>query len=329
MKYVSRLIKNLILISIPLILICVYTFIYPMSYMAVEYPMWAEEKNYVNQPQKASNQASSPATLIIGDSRAKSGIIPSELAEDGSVYNISIGGASTVEMYYAVRNYLKNHEAPEKAFVIFAPYHFCELDNWNQTLYYNYLSLPELMEAETNALKMQDKNIHYTGWLPDILSFKLRLPNKYLDAIYTSRLGQNLNENREKYDSVRRDLGYTAFGEDEENNEVSYEVHCPSFDLSPMADHYYIKLLDTLKDAGVRVIVEQAPVNPASDEQITEEFREGYRSYLEKTTKDYPGITVEKEIPVYDKNCFGDNNHLNRRGAEKYTAMIREKYRLT
>ena len=324
MKPYIRLLKNLILISVPLILICVYSYVNPMGYMAVEYPMWIEEKDYVSQ--KTAGDAA-PETLVIGDSRAKSSIIPGELKEDGSAYNIAIGGASPVEMYYAAKNYLSNHPAPRNIIVIFAPYHFCRLDNWDQTLYHNYLSLPELLDAEANALRLGDDEVNYKGWLPDIISFKLRLPNKYLDAIYTSRIGGNLAVNTEKYDSVRRDLGYTAFGEEEENNEENYEVHFQDFDVSPMSEYYYLKLLDLLNDTGAQMIIEQAPYNEKSDSLITEDFRNGYRAFLDDTEEKYPGSLIEKEVPVYDKDCFGDNNHLNRRGAEKYTAEIRGKYK--
>ncbi|MBQ7724053.1 MAG: hypothetical protein IJT63_00465 [Lachnospiraceae bacterium] len=292
--------------------------------MAVEYPMWLEEKDYVNQTAAGDD---TPDTLIIGDSRAKSSVIPGELTDDGAAYNIAIGGASPVEMYYAAKNYLSSHPAPRNVIVIFAPYHFCKLDNWNQTLYYNYLSFSELLDAEANAVRLGDRGVIYEGWLPDLISFKLRLPNKYLDAIYTSRIGGNLKENTEKYDAVRRDLGYTAFGEEEENNEENYEVHFREFDISPMSEYYYLKLLDLLKDTGAKMIIEQAPYNEKSDSLITDEFSNGYRAFLEKAEERYPESIIEKEIPVYDKKCFGDNNHLNKRGAEKYTAEIREKYK--
>ncbi len=324
-KYVVKLVKKFILLSIPLILISVYTGLNMMGCLSVEYPMWAEEKDYVNQP---SGEGESPEILIIGDSRAKSGIIPGMIREDGSVYNIAIGGATGLEMYYAVRNYLKSHEAPEQAIVIFAPYHFCEMDNWGQTLYYDYLTIPELMEAEKEGFKHRDKSLHYQGWISDLISFKLRLPNKYLDAVYTSRFGGNLSKNLEKYDSVRKDFGYTVFGEAEETHDLNYETHHPEFDLSPTMDSYYIKLLDLLNSNGVRVTIAQAPVNASSEEVITEEFKEGFSGYMEKISERYPEFTVEKEMPVYDDSFFGDNNHLNRRGAEKYTAEFVMRYHI-
>ena len=118
----ARLVKNFILISIPLILLCILAYVFPMSYMTVEYVMWDEEFENSESPYMAAK------TLIIGDSRAKSSVLPAMLHED--TYNIAIGGATPIEMYYAVENYIEHNGAPENAVVVFAPYHFCDIDNW-------------------------------------------------------------------------------------------------------------------------------------------------------------------------------------------------------
>ncbi len=320
MKTFLRLLKNFIILSIPLVLLSAYAFINPMGYMTVEYPMWAEEKNAIK------GGIEDKKTLIIGDSRAKSGLIPYLLNEDNEVYNIAIGGATSIEMYYAARKYLKNHEAPENAVVIFAPCHFCQIDNWQQTLYYNYLSLPEVLEVEWNAIKYGEKSINYQGSLSDVLSFYLRLPNKYMDAMVNARFTGNSTVNREKYDSVRSEGGYTFFGNEDYNDQLNYEAHYEGFDHLPMVDHYYIRLLDLLRNEGINVIIEQSPINDASARVIKEEFYEGYREYMDDIESRYPEFTMEKVIPVYDNSFFGDNNHMNRRGAERFTAEFREKY---
>ena len=318
-KSLNRLIRNLILISLPLIAISLYAALFPMKYMAVEYTMWQEEKDFVND--SGVNN-----TLILGDSRAKSGILP-EMVGD-SVYNAAIGGSTSVEMYYAVKNYLKNHRAPEKAVIIFAPYHFCEMDNWQQTLYYNYLTLPELAEVETEAYKKKEKAVHYQDWAPDILSFKLRLPNKYLDAIYQAKFSANYSSNLEKYNSVREDSGYTEFGTDNGNDSLNYETHHETFDYSPLVVSYYERLLTLLEDNGVKVWIIQSPINQASAEKITDAFYSGYDEFMTSVEEKHRGFVVEHSIPAYDNGYFGDNNHLNRKGAEKFTKEVISKYDL-
>lgn len=311
-----RILKNLILAMVPLIVLVLFTFIFPMSYMSEEYVMWREELDYVNQSGAYSD------TVILGDSRAKSSIIPAMLETDGSVYNIGIGGATPIEMYYALKNHIKNNGAPKEAIVIFAPYHFCDIDNWDQTLFNNYLSISEITEVFERAVQYRNSTILKDGWFTDGLSFRLRLPNKYLAQIYEARFTRYDARNRARYDSVRKDLGYCEFGSDPGNDGESYEVHHSTFNYDPMVTFYYDELIGMLVRNGVKVTILQTPVNETSSELITPEFRSGYADFLTSIEEKYKGITVYKEIPCYENRFFGDNNHLNRTGAEKFTQSL-------
>lgn len=322
MKTFIKLLKKFILLAIPLVLVCVYTFLNPMGYMSLEYPMWVEERDAVHK----SFAERDPRTIVLGDSRAKSGIIPKEIETSGDIYNIAIGGSTGIEMYFAARNYLRNHKAPERALVIFAPFHFTEMDNWDQTLYFNYLSAAEVLEVKRDALKYGTKKVNYNGSLADLLSFSLRLPNKYMDALVSSRFNGNREANLKKYASVREDGGYTAFGEEEYNDGLSYETHKEDFELDLLVDEYYLKLLDLLRDNGVEVIIEQAPLNTASHEAIRDEYFADYDRYMQGIRERYPTFSVETGVPEYDNSYFGDNNHLNRRGAERFSKEIKEKW---
>ena len=318
MKDCFKLFIKCILISLPLVMAAVFAFIDPMGYMTQEYVLWREEKDYVN------NALADPLnTVIIGDSRAKSSIIPKELKDDMDIYNIGIGGATSIEMYYATRNFIKNSGAPKKAVVIFAPYHFCDIDNWDQTLFTNYLSISETAEVYMNALRFGEKKIVKKGSLSDILSFKLYLPSKYLAQMYEERFTGASLRNHEKYDTIRKDLGYCEFGSDDGNDGVNYEVHHEYFDSSKLVLFYYDRLLELLSNSGTQIHILQAPINEASSKEIHPEFLAGYGDFLDDVQKRYPGAYVERDLPVYDNGYFGDNNHLNRKGAEKYTSHVK------
>ena len=325
----SKIIRNLIILSLPLIILCVWCAHFPMSYLAIEYAMWAEERDYTHTAPAENTALSSPEILIMGDSRAKSSFMPAILSEDSDrqIYNIAIGGTTSVEMYYALSNYLKHHDAPEEVILTFAPYHFCTMDNWQQTLYYNYLTLPELFEVERRVSDIGgDETTRYSGWFADIISFKLRLPNKYLDAVYTAHFTGNYSSNMEKYHSVQKDMGYTEFGTDPGNDRPNYETHHKNFDYSPLVLDYYDRLLSLCRDNNIHVSIIQAPINEASSPLISDDFINGYNSFLSSVKERYPEFTVETDIPVYDNKYFGDNNHLNRSGAEKFSTEFRDKY---
>ena len=124
----------------------------------------------------------------------------------------------------------------------------------------------------------------------------------------------------------QEDGGYTAFGEDEYNDGLSYETHKEDFELDPLVNEYYIRLLDLLRDEGIDVIIEQAPLNTASHEAISDEYFADYDDYIQGIAEKYPSFSVVKGVPEYDNSCFGDNNHLNRRGAERFSREIKEKW---
>ena len=311
----GRILRNFILASVPLWLLSAFTYALPLSYMTTEYVLWAEEKDYVNQ------KAAPDETVIIGDSRAKSSLIPGMIGD--GIYNIAIGGATPIEMYYATKNYIRCHGAPKAAVVIFAPYHLCDIDNWNQTQYNNYLSVPEQAEVMGEAISLKNEVVHYKGWLSDAVSFRLRLPSKYLAQEYDARFIGRKAENMAKYEAVRGDLGYCEFGSDPGNDSLDYETHHPDFDSSALVLAYYDRLLSLLTENGVEVTVLQAPINEASNEAMHEAFMEGYRQYLTGQEQKHPAVHFEKDVPVYSNRYFGDSNHLNRSGAEKYTLEMK------
>ena len=88
---------------------------------------------------------------------------------------------------------------------------------------------------------------------------------------------------------------------------------------------YFDKLLKLLDESGTEVMIIQSPVNEASMEVITDEFLSGYKEMLLDKTRDYDFI-VETDIYAYDNKYFGDNNHLNRSGAEKFSQEIKNRY---
>lgn len=317
-KTIWKLLYKFLLAGIPLWGLMAFTYFFPMNYMAIEYSMWAEERDYV------STDLEDAKVLIIGDSRAKSGLMPEFLSP--STYNIAVGGTTSIEMYYALKTYLSTHTAPESVIIIYAPYHFCDIDNWGQTLYYNYLSLGQLAEVYKNAAPYKDPVIFADNAFSDTLSYKLRLPSKYLAAEYNAGFIGRKADNLAKYAQVRAARGYTAFGTDPGNDGVNYETHHEVFDQSPLVEAYYYKLLDLCKENQIQIIIEQSPINQASYDVLSPDFTKGYQSFMGRVSAAYPEAVVNDAIYPYDNKYFGDNNHLNPSGAKVFTQEIRDKY---
>ena len=170
-----------------------------------------------------------------------------------------------------------------------------------------------------NAVHSKDPVNDTKGWFTDALSYRLRLPQKYLAAEYEAHFIGNRTSNMEKFRSVRASYGWCEFGTAPGDSSGDYETHHETFDSSPLVLSYYDRLLSLLTANSVNVTVVQAPINQASSDVMHQAFLDGYRSYLEGQEKKFPGVTFSKDIPVFDNNYFGDSNHLNRTGASLFT----------
>lgn len=328
-KPLTLVIKILIL-GIPLYAIMIFTYLYPMAFMPIEYSMWQQEKDYVrgNINAVSSDDSAKEANadiLIVGDSRAKSGIIPELLSEDKNVYNIAIGGSTPVEMYYALSHYLENHQKPETVIITFAPYHFCYLDNWGQTLANNYLSADELAEVYATAIAHNELDAFGDEGIVDALSYKLRLPNKYLTSIYNAGFIGRKNDNEQKYLSVSLDKGYTEFGTDRGCDKPNYDTHFDWFDDLKFVDLYLEKIVDLCEVNDIRVINIMTPMNEASRDVMYPKYQSGYNRILRSIIEKYPDNVCETEFIYYDNIYFGDENHMNRDGAERFTLELSQR----
>ena len=76
-----------------------------------EYASYKQTMDYVTNSNEYNKN------LIFGDSVAKAGIIPKNISDD--TYNISLAGATTIEEYYILQDYLENHEPPKNLIMMY------------------------------------------------------------------------------------------------------------------------------------------------------------------------------------------------------------------
>lgn len=308
-----------ILATLPLVALCLYTALNPFGYMDKEYPSWYYERTMARNAQNYQ-------TLIIGDSTAKAGMIPDDLGDD--VINLSMGGATPIEIYYAMEHYLDSHETPDQVFIMFTPYHYSFLDNfWQRTMYFNYLTTKETIELFQTAKLNDEEAILAPSYQTDALAYRLRLPNKYLPAMINSRLIGRSQSNHELYAQLIDSRGHSYFGTADGCSDRNYESNYSALNLSPTVDIYMRRLLDLCTEKKIRVIVEQAPMNTTSYEHLDPVYKQEYSDYMELLESDYPMITINTQIEYYEDAYYGDASHLNERGAHKFSGEMCEKYR--
>lgn len=314
MKNVKFFLK-LILAIMPILAVIVYTALVPYGYMDTEYPTWKYTKDI-------SQNSFSPDTIILGDSRAMADLIPANM--DKSTVNLAVGGATSIEMYYTLNNYIKNNGIPDNVIILFAPFHYTIIDNfWTRTVYFNYLSIPDMSELYSYAEVTSSETLLKKGYKNDLLSYRLRFPDKYLPALINSRFICRYGDNVSIYNNAVNNLGYGEFGTADGCSDLNYET---SYDRmhttgdAVLLDVYMNRLLKLCQDNGINTTVAIPPMNKSSYDALNQSYVDDLTAYFNELSIKYPSFNIKKEIPCYDDAYFGDSSHLNNKGAIKFTS---------
>lgn len=284
-----------------------------------EYASYKQTLDYINRQTNNYNDV-----LIFGDSVAKAGIIPEVISDN--VYNISMAGATTIEQYYILENYLENHEAPKTLIMMYFIGAHDSIDDffWNRTLYFNCLTTKQFQEiVENGAFSEEEK----TENIIKFLEYKLCSPRKYYAAIKNAMFENRYQVNKKEYEIAQKSKGQHYFGTEssyESNNvTISGKQH---FEVLPIIDMYMNKCIQQCEENGIKVIMEQHPINESTYANMSNEYKQEYMDYMKSVAEKYPNIIVNTEYNICPSDWLGDFSHLNENGAAKFTEGLKEKY---
>ncbi len=326
---------KLILALLPAAFLVIYTFLNPFGYMDNEYPAWkfsrdtAHGRQYtVNSDNESFSKVAATQnynTVILGDSRAMAAIIPDDYSS--SCVNLAVGGGTSIEMYYTLNNYLKHYSKPDETIIMFAPFHYSVIDNVaTRTEYFNYLSANELHELFRNARACGSESVIVKNYISDAVSYKLRMPDKYLPALINSKGFMRYSENNRLYIEMLLNKGYGPFndGSVDLNYETNYEYMHTTGD-AVLLDLYFRKLLDLCAANKLNVRILVPPMNESSFNALKESYVEDFENYLSSLYELYKGqfenssLQFETKLTSMPNKYFDDASHLNHEGATVYT----------
>lgn len=296
---------------------------YPMYFFDGEYAMYQQQKDYVQ------NSTDYNRIVIIGDSKAKAAYCPWLLSDD--TYNFSLGGTSPLENYYYFKEYLGNHDAPQTVIISYAPFHFFESETlWTRSVYFHRMSDSEMKDIYTVASAFDDTDHITKDFYKQLLLYRIYSVNKY-GKTFLKALLKMVRENRykinaEMYQNLSSFKGYASFGKLEYCDAVNPEADYTDFEPTDILDNYFRKMIELCIHEGINVIIDTLPMNKATYEACHENYLLDYSNYMKGIQRDYPEITVNTDLCFYDNTYFGDSTHLNRKGAEKYSEYMKNKY---
>lgn len=337
-----------ILAALPALLMIGFIALCPHCYMDEEYPAWEYTIKQVRghgnvtggRIASGSEHAESDSDIVIlGDSRAMADLLP-EVLTDGildqngqqkSCINLAVGGATPLEMYYFYISYLENHKAPETVIVMFAPFHYTYMDNYQtRTLYFNALRNRDYRELMRVAMRYGSESVLFENHAAYHLSCVMRFPDVYLPALYNSHFVGRRLDNNLRYMDLVKSHGQGYFGTDDSNSDKAYEATYTEMAKSGDADllEFYAGTLYTLLSKSCKnVILVQPPMNETTYDNLDADYVMEYQAYIDNLCEGLDNFTYSTEFLRYDNDCFGDASHLNERGAKRYTKEFRDRYR--
>lgn len=320
-QQIWKLVQKFIGIVLPLFIVLpLYCALFPMWYMDEEYAMYRQQKDYVTQNQDANR------VLIIGDSRTKAGFIPDELSDD--CYNLALGGTTPIEGYYTLKEYLEHHPSPECVIIAYAPMHYMDVDAlWTRNIYFHVMNREDTAELfQIAAGCRKNDKILIENYRLEYAMYRFYMPNKYCTALKNAAFMGRHEANVTKYQQMTLERGHNFFGLANGSGDVNGEAKEEDFISSDVIAIYMQKIFDLCREQGIRVVVEQLPMNETSRSILTEDFKNHYRQYMDELAAANPTVQIFGDFYMYPNDYFGDADHLNQTGASAYCRFMKERY---
>lgn len=256
--------------------------------------------------------------LLLGNSIQKTGLLPTEIHE--SFLSLGLPGAKPISHYFLLQRYLDRHAPPQVLFLYLDP--FEEQLNFNLVLRYFFNSqeyreaLPDLNREEREAYLSQfiaaiDRRQEWQ------LKFRPKAGGSFED--FTRKLTANRGYMPAVGDADRM----TA--EDFDKTDASVRAHI-RFSFKDRDWKYLDKILSLCREKDIRVrIGEVAFPLTAREWAIQSGFMKEYQAFLAEIRGKYPWVEVtQTPLMAVPEEQFGDVEHLNREGAERYTRFFKE-----
>lgn len=315
--------KLMIVAVVPSLLIPVCMTLNPMKYLDAEAGYYIENKEFQNNP------GTYYRVLIMGDSCAKAGWDPNILGDD--VYNYALGGAGPIDEYYALENYLEKNKAPQ--YVVYSMTSwmwFHESSIWYRTSYNHRLDLYDMIDLQMQSMRYSDaEEVLVTNCvLSKYTPYALYLPSIYSTAFWSGvGTDERLTANELSFHLAREDNGHVLYGQREEDDQVSVNI-TDTFDCNSLLDYYFRRTIELCEAHNITFVFQSPPMKQLTYEASDDigSYNAEYDAYLLKIEKEYPGIIINREIPVYEIDCFGDVHHVNEHGAREFSGDMRERY---
>ncbi len=292
-----------------------------MWFLDPEYPMWVASMQMLDACDVGE-------TAIIGDSRAKAGLIPSMISD--KTVNLSVGGASPIETSRAVESILKCPTVPKRVLLSFSPAYLTDVQvYWERTAPFNYLNFDQLEEVRKASIQLNDPMLYSTSSIHKVFdkiqnySYWINFPSHYFPAMVNAGFITRKARNSFELDKTVLDRGHHFFGTEAESNWYSEEALASDFKPPRLVDFYFEKFISALDNRGIKIYFVGAPMNETTFQKMDPNFEKEFIMYIDNIRARHSNFEIlGNPLPHLPNNNFGDSEHLNSRGAVTFSASV-------
>ena len=322
MKAFQKVIIKMAVLIMPFFTILpISIWLFPMHFMDVEYARYLQNKDWGNEHEGYYR------ILIMGDSEAKSAWLPEELSED--TYNFSLEGATAVDEYYCLKDYLKNNDAPEYLIYSQSAGQFTRATYfWPRMIYFHRMEENNFYDLLDTLDNYEDTRIYgEKDMKQEFILYKYYFPVKYSVSFLRFILGVNrYEENVKNYQLAIENRGQMQIGNADRYDEANEYAEWESFEPNEILDSYFRKLIELCEEYKITFVFQTVPYNKTTYTALQNGFVTDYSEWLQSVQNEHPGAMIDHELSYYDNSYFGDAYHLNNRGTILFSREMRKKY---
>lgn len=296
--------------------------IFPLYFFDEEISYYLENYEYSRNKNKICT------VLIMGDSTCKADLMPILLSN--STYNFSLGGASPIEEYYYLKEYLKYNLAPQYLLLSFSLDHFLWANTfWTRSVYFHRLKFGDAKKILDDSLLFNESvGIACDSPYLTLLSYYAYLPTRYTGILIGSlnELGHRYERNAEIYKLACRNRGQFYREESDGCSKLNGNTLLEHFRPSDYIDACFRKIIETCKLNKIKLVFIGTPINKTSYEYLRinkPNILKEYSDYLIKLSLEYPFASIDTNLSYMDDKYFSDAAHLNAQGSKVFSLNIK------
>ncbi len=262
--------------------------------------------------------------LFLGESRVNAGI---DITQFDSAWSYAAGGATSIEIYFALKKHLALHPKPDTVFLSVSPRFLTEtFAFYPYAMRNDFFTHSDIAEIYSEYSKNENDTT-----LGNYLWLKFYLHKANWIEYYQSDIARNYGvmayfENKSiKKDMQKRHGAHEHPGLKISCSELNYETNYQHFTPAPIMSVFLRKTLQLCADSSIFLHFQAMPMNVSSVKKMIPAFVSDYKAYMRNLQSEFPKHHVSDTLFAYPDSCFGDDSHLNERGKILFTKELKEK----